>query len=131
MKRRQITAVLALVLCTACAGQTPAAVLSPTAGSLSASADAVIVVALAGVQSAAVAFAPVDGFSAADTALVVKVVGDATKIIQAAQTGWVSALDEAFSVLQPELSPSAAATLDPWINAVQSAIDAAYATGLS
>ena len=131
MKLRQIAIVLALVLCTACAGQTPAAVLSPTAGALSPSVDAAIVVALAGVQTAAVAFAPVDGFSAADTALVVQVVGAATKIVMGAQTGWVSALDTAFSVLEPQLSPSTAASLDPWINAVQAAIDAAYATGLS
>jgi hypothetical protein len=128
---KQIAAVLALVLCTACAGRTPAAVLSPTAGSVSASADAVIVTALSALQTSAVVLGPVFGLPAADTAEVVRIVALVIPIVQGAQSGWVTDVDNTFSALEAPgvLSPAAATTWDPLINAVQAAITAAYSMG--
>ena len=131
MKLRFCAGVLALSLCTACAGTTPAAVLSPNAGAISPAVDLAIVTALSALQTAATVLGPIDGIPPADTALVVKVITLVIPIIQAAQTGWVTATDVAFSQLEAPgvLSPTAAATWDPLINAVQAAITAAYSTG--
>ena len=131
MKLRLCAVALTLSLCTACAGTTPAAVLSPGAGALSPAVDLAIVTALSALQTAATVLGPIDGIPAADTAIVVHVITLVIPIIQAEQTGWVTATDVAFSQLEAPgvLSPTAAATWDPLINAVQAAITAAYSTG--
>lgn len=122
---------LTLVSSIACAGRTPAAVLAPTAGAISPAVDAAIVTALSALQTTAVVLGPIAGIPAADTAIVVKTISIVIPIVQAAQTGWVTAVDNAFSALEAPgvLSATATATWEPYIDAVQAAITAAYSTG--
>ena len=120
---------IALAL-SACAAKTPP-IVTPTAGSISAAPDAVIVAGLGALQAAAIIFAPVDGFSQAETTAVVNSVGAMTQVVIAAKVGWVSAVDVLFAKLPALLSASTMATLQPWVDAIQASISAAYASGLS
>jgi hypothetical protein len=118
----RVVVILALVGPVACATNPPPAttpILSPTL-------TADISLALQAVQAAAISLAPIDGIPAADTAVIVQFVSTALPIVQAAQTGWVTTVDLALSSTEALLSPSAATTLDPWLNAVQAAITALY-----
>ena len=131
MKGLKVVSILALVFAlSACTPKTPP-VVTPTAGSISAAPDAVIVAGLGALQAAAIIFADVDGFSQAETTAVVNSVGAMTQVVIAAKTGWVSAVDVLFAKLPALLSASTMATLQPWVDAIQASIGAAYASGLS
>ena len=125
---KRLILVLALVV-SACGGVGPLP--SPTAGAISPNAETAIVGALGILQTSAIVFAPVDGFSQVETSAVIKWVGKMTNVVIAGATGWVSALDLVLAQLPSELSKATLATLQPLIDGVQAAIEAAYGTGLS
>lgn len=110
---------------TGCATHTPPSttpVLSPTA-------QALLVASLGAVQTAAIALAPVDGISQADTTSVINTVALAISVIQGGQTGWLSAVDVLLAKLPGVLSPSTAATLGPYLDAITAVIQDLYSTG--
>lgn len=111
----------------ACAGKNPPTttpILSPTA-------QALLITALGALQTAAIALAPVDGIPATDTAAVINVVAVAISTIQAGATGWVSAVDVLLSKLPSALSPATAATLSPYLDAIEAVITDLYGSGAS
>jgi hypothetical protein len=97
-------------------------ILSPTA-------KALLVASLGSIQTAAIALAPVDGISQADTTTVVNTVALAISVIQGGQTGWLSAVDVLLAKLPTTLSASTAATLAPYLDAITAVIQDLYSTG--
>jgi hypothetical protein len=81
-------------------------------------------------ETAAIALAPVDGISAADTATVVNAGTVAIQTIEAAKLGWLSALDVALNKIPALLSPATAATLQPYFDAIQLIITDLYSSGV-
>jgi hypothetical protein len=111
----------------ACASHTPPSttpILSPTSTTL-------LETSLGALQTAAIALAPVDGIPQADTAVIINAVTAAITTLNAGQTGWLSALDTALSKIPALLSPSTAATLQPYFDAVSAVILDLYSTGVA
>lgn len=123
-----LCALLTFVSVPGCGGRIPP---PATAGAIAPTTANNIVMVLGALQTAAIVLAPIDGIPAGDTSIVVTGVGDAIQIVQAGKTGWVSALDTAFSTIEPQLSSSSQATLGPWINAVYASITALYGSGVA
>lgn len=125
-----LCALLALISIPGCGGVK----LAPppaSAGAIPPTTDNAIVAGLSALQTAAIALGPFDGIPPADTTTIVNAVAAITQVVIAAKAGWVSAVDIALAKLPGQLSPSTAATLQPWLDGIQSAIGAAYGAGQS
>ena len=97
---------------------------------LPASETLLLVTSLSALQTAAITLGPVDGIPAADTTAVVAVVSAAIQVIQASQTGWVSAVDILLNKIPTVVSASTAATLAPYLDAIQVVISSLYGQGV-
>ena len=127
MKTLVVTALLACLTFAGCAGNP-----KPSTGPILPPADTqLLLVSLGALQSAAVTLGPVDGISAADTNTIVSVVGVAIAVIEAGQTGWVSAVDVTLAKLPALLSPATAATIAPYLDALQVVITDLYGSGVA
>jgi hypothetical protein len=127
MRPKALIVALALSLTLAGCAHTPPSttpIFSPTASAL-------LVTALGALQTGAIALAPVDGIPAADTTVVVNFVSVAIATIQAGATGYVSAVDVLLSKLPGALSPSTAATLAPYVDIIETALNDLYGGGVS
>lgn len=110
----------------ACAANTPPSttpILSPTSTTL-------LETSLGALQTAAIALAPVDGIPPRDTTAIINAVTVAIQTINAGQLGWLSAVDVALAKIPAQLSPSSAATLDPYFAAIELVIQDLYSTGV-
>jgi hypothetical protein len=92
---------------------------------------ALLITSLGALQAAAITLGPVDGIPAQDTTTIVTVVSVAIQIVQAGQLGWVSAVDVLLAKLPTLLSPASAATLAPYLDALQAVITALYGSGVA
>lgn len=126
MKIVVIASLVASLAFAGCAIKAPVTtpVLPPTS-------QALLVTALGALQTAAIALAPIDGIPAADTATIIAIVGVAVTTIEASQTGWVSAVDVLINKLPGVLSASTAATLAPYLDAIQAVITSLYGQGVA
>lgn len=84
---------------------------------------------LSALQTAAITLGPVDGIPPADTTAIVAIVGTTIAVIQAGQTGWVSAIDVLLNKIPSVVSASTAATLAPYLDAIQVVITSLYSQG--
>jgi hypothetical protein len=99
-------------------------VLSPTA-------QALLITSLSALQVAAISLASVDGIPPADTTTIINTIALAITVINAGQTGWLSAVDVMLAKIPTVVSASTAATLTPYFNAISAVILALYSGGTS
>jgi len=81
-------------------------------------------------ETAAVAFQPIDGISVAEAKLITDAGTVAIQTIEAGKLGWLSALDIALNKIPALLSPATATVLAPYFDAIQLVIGDLYSSGV-